>query len=582
MTSATPSLWVPESARDDAHFKKARAPLTGPQHGSWAGRDLTYLNFPGGAALAFDLSKLTLSDYRTMRTHYQVNASQSLLMFMMHQGDWQIKSDDAKVARRVDDVIRPIWTRLVRGLSQAFWAGFSPNVIEYDNDGPSKRVIVSKIKDLAPEECRVNWKTVLGAPASPGAAPIRLYEYDGIAQVSYGVGAGFQFVEPDYTLWYPCMMENGNYYGKKLLKPAFVPWFFSQLIHLFTNRYYERFGEPVPIGRADFEDTVIDEHGNAINGRTAMENILTRLRNRGVVVLPSDRVPTGDGTRSEYAFDIEYLESQMRGADWERYLLRLDEEISLGLFTPLSALRIGENGGMNQVQVHLQVFLWQLNAFAGDWKEYIDRYLVQRIVDFNFGPNAARAEWVPKKFGKDNAETLRALVMESIRVGDVKPDVMELGEAIGISLEDVSELVRPVNALGEDPNNPIANPAAVNQVPTPAQGGTANGTPRADQRSVRGTHQDRRVPKTGDSGVIRHKLAERLVGQFHKAKYAGHEQFEPDVGFRRQLEDFFDDDDRADDLMRRMGLWASDAYAVVDLDSEFRTMCENVLEVELS
>ena len=47
----------------------------GDKFGSWAGRDLDYWTLPGGAVLQFDLSRLTLADYRAMRDHYQINAS---------------------------------------------------------------------------------------------------------------------------------------------------------------------------------------------------------------------------------------------------------------------------------------------------------------------------------------------------------------------------------------------------------------------------------------------------------------------------------------------------------------------------
>lgn len=845
---STPSLWIPESARaGQEHFQKSPAPKTGPQHGAWSGRDLTYLNFPGGGALAFDLSKLTLTDYRTMRTHYQVNASSCILNFMLHQMDWEIKCDEARIARKIDDIMRPIWTRLNRGMGQALWAGYSPQVIEWDNDGPSKSIIITKIKDLIPEECHVNWKEVDGARATPTTAPVKLYEYDGIAQGSFGFnGASAQVIEPQYcvtpdtpvlcsdftwrpagellpgdeiisfdeedtsvdrsngrpllgrkyrtaeivvnqpivkkcvtvstdigddvtssvdhpflvrvpngkkskdcwewkiaedlipgdriaffgrpwefdesreagwlagmfdgegslsrgtndggtskarsgiqpailaisqneggvldrlkaslgergfdysltrnqrdtcaelvirggrrevmrflgmmkpgrfmerdlsflwenvslklnksvgaavvtevknvgdstvasiqtsngtfitagylthnTLWYPTMMENGDYYGRKLLKPAFVPWFFSQLIHLFTNRYYERFGEPTPIGRADFDDEVIDADGNAINGRVAMENILMNLRNRGVVVLPSARNPVGNGTSSEYAFDIEYLESQMRGVEWERYLFRLDEEISLGMFTPLSAMRIGEHGAMNQIQVHMQVYLWMLNAFAGDWKEYIDRYVVDRIKEFNFGPNAPKAEWIPKKFGKDNAETLRAIVTAGMSNGGLKPDAHELGEAIGLTMEEVKVLTAPQPGAPGAPGAPA--------VPGGAAAAVAGAKPK-DPRISRGTHQDRQVPKTGDSGVIRHKMSERVWRQFQKAKFDGAEMFTPDIGFQRQLEDHLGSAEEAQRCLRTFTAWATDAYPLTESGEEFRAMFEKVVEGHL-
>ena len=55
--------------------KKAPPPKTGAAFGAWAGRDFEFAQLPGGGIVQFDLSKLTISDYRNMRDHYQVNAS---------------------------------------------------------------------------------------------------------------------------------------------------------------------------------------------------------------------------------------------------------------------------------------------------------------------------------------------------------------------------------------------------------------------------------------------------------------------------------------------------------------------------
>lgn len=580
--SAASELWIPPNSRED--FRKAPAPKTGPSHGVWGGRDLTYLELPGGGVIGFDLSRLTLKDYRAMRSHYQVNVSQLVLMFMIHQQDWTVQSEngpkaDRKIADRVDSIIRDAWTPLIRGMSQSFWAGFSPMAIEWDNDGPSSSVVISKVKDLIPEECWVNWKTVQGIAAPNGAAP-KLFEYDGIAQqagpgawfvdgTTARAGGGSYVIPPEYTLWYPLLMENGDFYGRKLLKPAFVPWFFSMLIHLFTNRYFERFAEPVPIGRADFEDTLIDANGNAINGRDAMLGILENLRNRGVVVLPSDRNQIGDSGKSEYAYDIQYLESQMRGADFERYLARLDEEISVGMFTPFSAMRIGDSGSHNAIQVQMQLYQWMLNALTGDMKYYIDNFLVKPIVDFNFGLNAPRMKWTPRKFGKDSAETLRFLLQEGVRVGDFKPDLEELGVAAGITLEDTSMLIRadnmPLPAGSTVPSEGLKN--------QPAQ--------PADSRIGRGTHQDRTMPKTGDAGVIRSRMAARLRVQFARAKRTKTDEFAPDLGHSRQLAEYLGDDTGAAFIAQRLATWAVDAYPVVDDPDAMVAMFEHVFDDQL-
>ena len=159
-------------------------------------------------------------------------------------------------------------------------------------------------------------------------------------------GGIHRHVPPENCFWYALLMESGDHYGRKLLKPAFPSWFFSQIIHLYVNRYFERFGEPIPVGRAPFDAEIDDGSGGTISGKAAMENVLEGIRNRAIVTLPSDRTNNPQGGKTDYEFTIEYLESQMRGADFERYLQRLDEEMSLGIFTPVLLYRTADALGM--------------------------------------------------------------------------------------------------------------------------------------------------------------------------------------------------------------------------------------------
>ena len=78
--------------------KKADPPKLGEAFGQWAGRDVQFATLPGGGIVQFDLSKLTLADFRAMRDHYQVNASLAVLSFMQHQSDFHIECEDAKIA----------------------------------------------------------------------------------------------------------------------------------------------------------------------------------------------------------------------------------------------------------------------------------------------------------------------------------------------------------------------------------------------------------------------------------------------------------------------------------------------------
>lgn len=410
---------------------KSVKPVMGEAFGNWAGRDVEYFNLPGGGAIQFDTSRLTLGDYRKMSEHYQIASSLNVLTFMLHQLDWHIECDDPKVAEHATYNMETIWTRLVRSMSSAFKFGFSPNALQFENDPTSGKIIISKVKDLRHEECQVNWKEVDGY-APPNTVKPKIKIFDGIRQT------GGQVIPQTNSFWYPLLMENGDYGGRQLLRTAFQPWFFSSLIHLFQNRYFERFGEPVPVGRAPYDDT-ISVGGTNVSGADLMGQILTMIKNRSAVVLPNDTTPQENGS-DKYDYTVEYLESQMRGADFERYLTRLDEEMSLALFTPLLLLRTADSGGFNQGVAHTQVYLWMLNAIAGDWKEYIDRYILKPLAQFNFGPRAKLPTIHFRKLGTAQQETLRAVVQAMIAKGQVKPNVEELGQHIGLSLEEVETL----------------------------------------------------------------------------------------------------------------------------------------------
>lgn len=430
----------PISSATFGQFKKATPPTT-KEIGAWAGRDLSYLELPGGGTIGFDLNQLTLSDYRKMTNHYQIHASLSVLSFMQHQSEWTIECEDARIAKHCTENLEKIWTQLTRAMATANWAGFAPNVLQWENDSQGRTTQLAKIKDLVPEESMVHWNEVEGW-APPGSQLKPKYKvYGGIKQI----GNAYP-IPVEATYWYPLLMENGDYYGKKLLKPAFTSWYFSLLLHLFANRYYERFGEPTPIGRAPMDEEVSLSENESINSRDYLMKMLQNIRSRSAVVLPNDRNPMDmnrtSGTPS-YDYEIEYLESQMRGADFERYMTRLDEEMSIGLFTPILLLRTADVGSYNLGVGHMQMYLWMLNALNGDRKFYIDKYILPRMVDYNFSPNAPRAYIKFRKLGNSNNEMIASILQALISSGKAKPNLDQLGELAGLKLTEVRELTTP-------------------------------------------------------------------------------------------------------------------------------------------
>lgn len=446
--------------RSVSAHKKAPAPQLGEKFGpQWMGdRDRSIFTMPGGGTVMFDLSRLRLADFRAMKDHYQINATLAVMTFMVHQMDWKIECDNPKIRDFVTENLRQVWTPFIRGISQAFWAGYSPNILQWDNETNGQRVVLTKVKDVIPEEATVHWKEV-PSWAPPGRIPQKIKVFDGI-----NVFGQNWPVPVENSFWYPLMMENGDMYGRKLLRPVFTSWYFSLLIHLFSNRYFERFGEPVPVGRASYDDE-IDMNGTKVRGSDLMVQVLQNLRNRSVVVLPNDRSPTGNGSGTEYDYDIEYLESQMRGADFERYLMRLDEEMSIGLFTPLLILRTADVGSYNLGTTHWNMYLNMLNAIVGDIKSYADPYILDRLVDLNFGVKAPRARLKFRKMGDDKIEIVKSLLQSMVGKGTAAPDLEELGEIAGLTIKEVEVLV------DETGGAPAKNPGE--EKPGAKQRGTA-------------------------------------------------------------------------------------------------------------
>lgn len=487
-------------------FKKAPPPKQGEAFGIWGGENVKYANMPGFGIVQFDLSKLTLQDYRAMREHYQVNASLSVLSFMQHQSDWHIECENKKIADECETQLSQIWTQLNRAMSVANWAGYSPNILQWENSASRTKTEITKVKDLIPEMCRVNWKEVEAwSPPGINAKP-KIQVYDGIKQ------EGVAWPVPvENTFWYPLLMEHGSYYGKNLLKPAFTSWYFSILIHLFANRYYERYGEPIVKGRAPFENDVIMPNGDQLNGMEYLLTVMQQMRNRSVIALPDDKTEMSNG-RMEFDFDIQYLESQMRGADWERYLTRLDEEISIGLFTPILLLRTADVGSYNLGVGHMQMYLWMLNAMNDDRALYINKYILNRIADTNFGVNSARPKIKFRKLGNQNAETIKTIVQGLMNKDKLAFDIQELGEIVGMKIEEVEELttepdpvIDPEDPWGEDANDPSAEKAAPKGV----------GDPRSTAKEITA-----RIARQVENAYKRNEVEELVLDFGYKRKLA--------------------------------------------------------------
>ena len=564
---------LPASEYASKKSPKKVNPIVGEIPGGYsAGSDLSFINMPGGGTLQFDTSRLTLGDYRRMADHPQIISCLRVLTFMMHQLDWKLEGGTAASRKHCEDNMNFIWTPLVRAMASSFKFGYSANALQYENHAGSSKVYLHKIKDLVPEDCSVKWKYIQGAALpndantpGPGVRP-KIAKYDGIRQ------NGKWTVPMQNSYWYPLLMENNDYLGTKILNGAFQSWYFSNLIKLFANQYYERFGSPLPVARAPYDEEInIGTRDNPKNipGNQLMGNIISALRNRSAVVLPNQRTQDGLGGVRTFDYELEYIEGQMRGADFERYLGRLDEEMSLALFTPLLLMRTAQGGGYNQGVSHVQVFLWTLNAIAGDFKEYIDRYILAPMAYINKFSEAPTIRF--RKMGVAQQETLRGIVTTLIQQGGLEVDAEELGQHIGLDMKAVKILEQPLPAPGE--TNPDGTPKT-----TPAKDKRVGRPDKLKNDSIRKDDTPRSVTK---------KVVSRVSDQATKAFNSDADEFTPSLGFRSQLSDALWDagvnnsTTAAEHYETIVTAVTSEAYGVHDSSESFMRYFEAVSDAAL-
>jgi len=356
--------------------------------------------------------------YRKISKHYQVAAALAVIGYSIQQIDWFIQTDDKEQKKILTYSIEKIWNRLIRSASKAFTYGYSPNVKVFtlENIDGKNYIIYKKIKDLNPSDCTVKvdkWGNFDGF----------IYKKD--------EALDSKEVSPEYCFWYVNAMENGNHYGESMLKNIYKPWWRSEKIHEFANRYYERFGEPLVIGRAPTGQKVKDSDGRIRSAQELMDSVIGAIRSHSSVQLPSDR----NTESKEYNYDLKYLESQMRGFDFENYLGRQDMEIFRGLFLGDTVYGGGSGGSYALGATQMETLYTNLMGIMDNIVDYVNLYILPQLIEYNFSGNK-NATFTYKPLSVDQKKNIHEMIMELIKAGKLRPNIKQLETRSGITLEE--------------------------------------------------------------------------------------------------------------------------------------------------
>lgn len=404
------------------------------------------LSLPGVGLYKVDTDHLSLLDYYSMKDYYQIKTAFAMISFTLMSLNWWVVGGKSKINKAVEWQIREIWSDLMKTITKAFWSGFSPNVKVFDVHPTNGYLYIQELRDLSPFACEIcvdkKDQSFDGFIQRGGSYKINTIKAGALTEEIVNVEA--QKIEPKYAFWYSFMKENGNFYGQKLLKGAYMPWFFSQVIHLYVNRYFYRFSTPLALGYAP-SGYVEGSDGTQISAQDAMIEILKEVRNNSSVSLPSDRDENG-----ELIWDIKYIESQMRGYDFEAYLKRLDREMSRALFLPDLLFEAGKVGSYKLGELHKDTFLMLLNALMNDIKGYIDKYISKQFVEYNFGPSEEIPRFQFEKQGTVSTPIIVEMIKQLTDNGTLDFDIEEIARITGVPLKEAKKVLSGDSSGVED------------------------------------------------------------------------------------------------------------------------------------
>jgi hypothetical protein len=202
------------------------------------------------------------------------------------------------------------------------------------------------------------------------------------------------------------------------------------------------------------------------------------------------------------------------------------------------------------------------------------------MVDFNFSEKAPRAHFKWRKLGKDRDETIRAVLQAAIQANQVKPDVDELGLALGMTMHEVSQITRTLSQTGSTPGE------------TDGEGNDVGGGESHSETIVEKGLREAGGTSVSTADVLASRgvvddIVSRIAGQARNAEKKGSlADLEASLGYRKKMElalqhdrelTQFDAFRAAEEIYSRTNSWMTEAKGHFDSADEFSSGLQRVL-----
>lgn len=401
----------------------------------------------------YNPDEISIDTYNKLRMNAQIAAGLKVIKLPIIGQQWTTVCEDKDIAEFIDQLLRPLWYNLLTSILTGVDYGFSANEIVYDVQELSlsrkyeqkpfftgKAVVWKKFKSLYPDTVNIKLD--------------EMENFAGIVQKWVGKDVHIP-IDKSFIFTHDKGDSFGNLFGVSRLKPAYDVWFWWINLVQFMMRYFERKGTPpvvvkFPLGQTkdgtDHADIAL-EIGKALIGES-------------VVAIPST---TYENTPPKW--DLNYLLDDKRGEMFLSALTFFENKMLRAMFVPERTITQDSSskaGSYSLSQTHADMFLLGEEALIVDIENQINRYVLRRLIEYNFGSKAPQCYLRIERITEARKGFLKDVFMEMIKNGTAVPAAREIADVVGVPLDGEND--QSTNQV-VDPNKKKDNPSGKDNKP---------------------------------------------------------------------------------------------------------------------
>ena len=392
---------------------------------------------------------ISVDTYNKLRMNAQIAAGLKVIKLPIIGQQWTTVCDDKDIGEFIDQLLRPMWYNLLTSTLTAVDFGFAAHEIVYD----VKDITLNRKYEKKPffDKKAVVWKKFKSLyPDTVNIKLDRMENFDGITQKWVGSDIHIP-VEKSFIFTHDKGDSFGNLFGVSRVKPAYDCWYWWISLVQFMMRYFERKGTPpvivkFPLGQTkdgtDHADIAL-EMGKALIGES-------------VIAIPST---TYENTPPKW--DLNYLLDDKRGEMFLSALTFFENKMLRGMFVPERTITQDSSskaGSYSLSQTHADMFLLGEEALLVDIENQVNKYIVRRLIEYNFGAKAPQCYIKIERITEARKGFLKDVFMEMIKKGTAIPAAREIADVVGVPLDDendttVAEMLKNNGNNKEKPNS---------------------------------------------------------------------------------------------------------------------------------